>query len=248
VNDEPTRVHWRSLALDPDCVLGSSARLAVCALAEEMGRAECFVGMATIAARMRVSDRKARQAVRELERVGFLVVQQRAGITSLYRRALPLESPRKETTGVPRNEPRNERRNEPPSIRSAETDRQKDRTAAAAAEEESAELLDALRPLEQIDGYPLDGRGREKVRRAFDEDPDGIRALIHRYVQRERTGGVKSASGAFVRAIERGEHRNAGARRRRNAACPECGTGGALHAADCSRANDAAASGREEHP
>jgi hypothetical protein len=100
VSEQPTRVRWRSLALDPECVLTWSARLAACVLCEDMGGADsrpCYVSMARIAARMGVTDRWARQAVRELEHEGFLVVEQRPGTTSLYRRALPPSS----RSGVP---------------------------------------------------------------------------------------------------------------------------------------------------
>jgi hypothetical protein len=110
---------------------------------------------------------------------------------------------------------------------------------AAAAEsgehfdENPAELLEALRPLEALEGNSLDGRGRADVVHAFEEDPDGTLALIGRYVQRGRAGRVSSPGGALIGAIGRGEYRDAGERRKRSAPCPECGVGGGQHAADC---------------
>jgi hypothetical protein len=89
VSEEPTRVNWRSLALDPECVLGPWARLAVCALCEFMGRDECYASVPSIARRMGTGERIVYEAIAELEREGFLRVERRAGTTNLYRRSLP---------------------------------------------------------------------------------------------------------------------------------------------------------------
>jgi hypothetical protein len=89
VSEEPDRVRWRSLALDPDCVLGPWARLAVAVLTEEMGGARCYVSVPTLARRMAVSTRLVYYAIAELEHEGFLDVERRAGVTNLYRRVLP---------------------------------------------------------------------------------------------------------------------------------------------------------------
>jgi Helix-turn-helix domain len=83
VSDEPPRVQWRSLALDPEYVLGPWARLAVCALCENMGGRRCYVSVPMLAARMGVSERTAYRALVEIEREGFVVVERRAGVTNL---------------------------------------------------------------------------------------------------------------------------------------------------------------------
>ena len=49
---EPTRVSWRSLALNVECVLSLRARAALCALCEEMGGRDCYMSVPTLAARM----------------------------------------------------------------------------------------------------------------------------------------------------------------------------------------------------
>ena len=72
---EPDRVRWRSLALDVDGVLGPWARLAVAALAENMGGKRCFVSQPWLARRMACSERTTRDALAELEREAFLVVR-----------------------------------------------------------------------------------------------------------------------------------------------------------------------------
>jgi DNA-binding transcriptional MocR family regulator len=82
------------LALNGECDLGPWARLAIAALTEEMGGAQCYVSVPTLAARMAVSERTVHAAIAELEREGFLVVERRAGVTSLYRRSLPPQTVR----------------------------------------------------------------------------------------------------------------------------------------------------------
>jgi helix-turn-helix protein len=86
MSEEPTRLQWRSLALDPECVLGPWARLAVCALCENMGGEHCYVSIPTLASRMGSGERVVYDAIAELERVGFLGIQRRPGQTNLYRR------------------------------------------------------------------------------------------------------------------------------------------------------------------
>jgi hypothetical protein len=109
---EPDRIRWRSLALDVEGVLGPWARLAVAALCEEMGRPLCYVSIPRLARRMGTGERLVYDAIAELERAGFLVIERRAGVTNLYHRDLPplhdMQGSGERTPAQPLHEPLHE--------------------------------------------------------------------------------------------------------------------------------------------
>jgi DNA-binding transcriptional MocR family regulator len=99
----PARVQWRSAALNGDSTLSSRARLAAAVLAEYAGTGRCWPSEPTLAEHMAASERTVRDAIRELERAGFLTVDRRSGFPNTYWLRLPThevqELPRQELPG-----------------------------------------------------------------------------------------------------------------------------------------------------
>jgi hypothetical protein len=87
--ERPLRARWRSLALDPDGVLGTFARLAACVYAEhstdDAGELRYPPSSATLADWMGCAERTARKARQELVDAGLLELEQRPGRTARVR-------------------------------------------------------------------------------------------------------------------------------------------------------------------
>jgi hypothetical protein len=94
------RFTWRSAALDPESGLSWRARFAACVYCEFAngnGVLDPAPSVATVAGRMGVAERTARQARRELEGDSWLIVERRPGKPS--RMVLLTAEPRQEMPG-----------------------------------------------------------------------------------------------------------------------------------------------------
>lgn len=106
------------------------------------------------------------------------------------------------------------------------------------------EFDELLAPLERASGRRLAGRGRENCFRAYQRSPELFAALVADAAARARW----SPLGFLCRLVEDGDHLEAARAAlalaengvdhpQRQEPCPECGTGGGRHVADCSRRN-----------
>jgi Helix-turn-helix domain len=113
VDTRPGRLRWRSAILSQESPLGPWARLTAAALAEYASKGRCWPSEPTLANCTGLSERTIRDAIAELERLGFLAIARRAGITNTYELCLPRqdvpESPWQDVQGSieePRQRPR----------------------------------------------------------------------------------------------------------------------------------------------
>jgi hypothetical protein len=247
-------IEWRAAILASD--LKASARLVALVLSTHMDRegGSCFPSQELLAKETGHARSTVQLAIDAVERGGYLECDRHRGRVTHYRASWPTIGPLADEARaksgpvigplVDQSPASTGPTIDPEDVLEDVTEDVQESSSSTRASDTKHDFDRLLAPIEQLDGYAVDGPGRVDLTRAFAESPEGFAKLTHRYRERGRLQkGVTSAGGALVAAVRHGDHREAAVRDgSRNAGpirCPDCEIGGGLHAEGCPRAESA---------